>query len=385
MFHTVTFIILYYFLLKFNKISKKTMIFANFMVKCILRKFEVKEGKLLAKIISIKSEDDFNKLDEAAKSLSSGKLVAFPTETVYGLGANALDEIAVAEIFKAKGRPQDNPLIVHIAEKEDIKNLVKSVPDTAKKILDNLTPGPITIILEKNECVPDVVTAGGKTVAIRIPESKIARKLIKKAGVPVAAPSANTSGKPSPTKAEHVLEDLADKVDYVIDGGACRVGLESTVIDLTVAPPTILRPGGVTHEVLCELLGEVRGYAKDDNDIKAPKSPGMKYRHYAPNAKMTVFCGKNFREEIKKEINSKIGEKIYVLTAGDADYERVKTINCGKTAEEYSKNLFDALRSADNGGATLVLAEFPFSSGGLSTALFNRISKSCGGNIKLCE
>lgn len=339
----------------------------------------------MAKVITIKDKDDFNKLDNAASTLAAGGLVAFPTETVYGLGANALDEAAVANIFKAKGRPQDNPLIVHIAQKEDIKKLVKSVPDTAEKILDNLTPGPITIILEKSDIIPDVVTAGGKTVAVRIPESEIARELIKKAGVPVAAPSANTSGKPSPTKAEHVLQDLADKVEYIIDGGSCRVGLESTVIDLTVAPPTILRPGGVTHETLCELLGEVKGYAKSDSDITAPKSPGMKYRHYAPSCEMTVFCGQNLREEIKKEIKSNYCEKIYVLTAGDFKYENAKTINCGKTAEEYSKNLFDALRRADTLGATLIFAEFPFTSGGLTTALFNRISKSCGGNIKLCK
>lgn len=339
----------------------------------------------MAKIISIKNNDEYNKLDASAKALSSGKLVAFPTETVYGLGANALDSDAVSNIFKAKGRPQDNPLIVHIAEREDIKKLVKSVPDTAQKILDNLTPGPITIVLEKSDIVPDVVTAGGKTVAVRIPESEIARELIRRAGVPVAAPSANTSGKPSPTKAEHVAEDLSDKVEYIIDGGACRVGLESTVIDLTVTPPTILRPGGVTHETLCELLGEVRGYAKDDNDNVAPKSPGMKYRHYAPNAKMTVFCGEKCQEEIKKEINSSKDKKIFVLTAGDVYYDDAKTINCGATPEEYSKNLFDALRCADNLGAEIIFAEFPFSSGGITTALYNRILKSCGGNIKLCK
>lgn len=339
----------------------------------------------MAKIISIKNKADYNKLDVASTALSSGKLVAFPTETVYGLGANALDSVAVEKIFIAKGRPQDNPLIVHIAEREDIKKLVKSVPDTAQKILDNLTPGPITIVLEKSDIVPDVVTAGGKTVAVRIPESEIARELIRRAGVPVAAPSANTSGKPSPTKAEHVSQDLAAKVEFIIDGGSCRVGLESTVIDLTVTPPTILRPGGVTHETLCELLGEVRGYAKNDSDIVAPKSPGMKYRHYAPNAKMTVFCGEKCQEEIKKEINSSKDKKIFVLTAGENHYDLAKTINCGATPEEYSKNLFDALRCADNLGAEIIFAEFPFSSGGITTALYNRILKSCGGNIKLCK
>lgn len=339
----------------------------------------------MAEIISIKNKAEYNKLDVASHALSSGKLVAFPTETVYGLGANALDSDAVARIFIAKGRPQDNPLIVHIAEREDIKKLVKSVPDTAQKILDNLTPGPITIILEKSDIVPDIVTAGGKTVAVRIPESEIARELIKRAGVPVAAPSANTSGKPSPTKAEHVAQDLADKLEFIIDGGACRVGLESTVVDLTVTPPTILRPGGVTHEVLSELLGEVNGYSKDDSERCAPKSPGMKYRHYAPNAKMTVFCGENIREEIEKEINSFKDKKIFVLTAGERCYDMAKNLNCGATPEEYSKNLFDALRRADTLGAEIIFAEFPFSSGGITTALYNRILKSCGGNIKLCK
>lgn len=339
----------------------------------------------MGKIIKIETNKDFDKLTSPALALASGKLVAFPTETVYGLGANALDESAVASIFTAKGRPQDNPLIVHIADREDIKKIVKSVPDAAKKILDNLTPGPITIVLEKNDTIPDVVTAGGSTVAVRIPESQIARELIKRAGVPVAAPSANTSGKPSPTKAEHVAEDLFDEVEFIIDGGACRVGLESTVVDLTVTPPTILRPGGVTHEKLCELLGTVNGYSKDDSDTQAPKSPGMKYRHYAPKASMTVFCGKGCRNEIKKEIELFKNEKICVLTAGEHPYDGADTINCGATPEEYSKNLFDALRRADGKNVSVIFAEFPFSPGGITTALYNRIKKSCGGNIKSCK
>ena len=347
----------------------------------------MKSGRkgFLDKIIKINGREDFDKLDKAAKALKDGKLVAFPTETVYGLGANALDDLAVASIFKAKGRPQDNPLIVHIAEKEDIKRLVKSVPDVAKKVLDNLTPGPVTIVLEKSDIVPDVVTAGGNTVAVRIPESAIARELIKRAGVPVAAPSANTSGKPSPTKASHVYSDLAESVEYIVDGGACRVGLESTVVDLTVTPPAILRPGGVTHEELSALLGEVLGYSKNDSDETAPKSPGMKYRHYAPNGEMTVFVGVGIREEIKNEITSCEGKKIYILTAGEYGYDGAVSINCGATAEEYSKNLFDALRSADGDGADVVLAEFPFSPGGITTALYNRILKSCGGNVKICR
>ena len=339
----------------------------------------------MSKIISVISKEDYHKLDAPAHALSLGKLVAFPTETVYGLGANALDENAVANIFRAKGRPQDNPLIVHIAKKEDIYKLVKAVPQEAQKVLDSLTPGPITIILEKSDIVPNVVTAGGSTVAIRIPKSEIARELIERAGVPVAAPSANTSGKPSPTKAEHVQEDLIDSVEYIVDGGACAVGLESTVLDLTVTPPTILRPGGVTHEELLALLGEVVGYKMGESESSAPKSPGMKYRHYAPKAVMTVFKGARCQEEIKKAISSRIGEKIYILTAGKNLYDGAKVINCGETPEEYSKNLFDALRRADGLGATVIFAEFPFSSGGIVTALQNRIYKSCGGNVKLCE
>lgn len=346
---------------------------------------EIQEESLVTKVITVKSKEDFSKLNDAAAALAQGKLVAFPTETVYGLGANALNDKAVNSIFMAKGRPQDNPLIVHIAEKDDIYSLVKSVPEIAEKILDALSPGPITIILEKSEIVPDVVTAGGTTVAIRIPENEIARELIKKAGVPVAAPSANTSGRPSPTKAEHVLEDLGDAVDFVIDGGSCRVGLESTVLDLTVAPPKILRPGGVTHEELTALIGTVIGYEAGGDNVSAPKSPGMKYKHYAPKAKMTVFQGENIEKEIKNAINSSRSEKIYVLTSGEREYENAVTINCGKTPEEYSKNLFDALRCADRASAQIVFAEFPFASGGITTALFNRIYKSCGGNVKICK
>ena len=339
----------------------------------------------MSRVICVKSKEDFLKINDAARALAQGKLVAFPTETVYGLGANALDDAAVASIFSAKGRPQDNPLIVHIAEKDDIYRLVKSVPEIAEKILDTLSPGPITIILEKSDIVPAVVTAGGETVAIRIPENEIARELIRQAGVPVAAPSANTSGRPSPTKAEHVLEDLGSAVEFIIDGGSCRVGLESTVLDLTVTPPKILRPGGVTHEELTALIGTVIGYEAGGDNVTAPKSPGMKYKHYAPKAKMTVFKGENIEKEIKSAINSCKNEKIYVLTAGKKEYENATAINCGKTPQEYSKNLFDALRCADREGAKIVFAEFPFSSGGITTALFNRIYKSCGGNVKICK
>lgn len=337
-----------------------------------------------AKVIEIKSKAELNKLDEAAKALFMGELVAFPTETVYGLGGNALSGETVKKIYAAKGRPSDNPLIVHIANKEDVYKLAKTVPEKAEKILDALCPGPITMVLLKSDIVPDEVTAGGKTVAIRIPENEIARELILKSGVPVAAPSANVSGRPSPTRAEHVIEDLGDRIAYVVDGGACDVGLESTVVDLTVDPPRILRPGGVTQEMLSSLLGEVLGYAPKDADETAPKSPGMKYKHYAPSAPLTVFDGENCREEIKNAILKETGKKIVVLTAGATTYENARVLSLGEEEAAYSANLFDALRRADEMKADLIFAELPFEQGGIATAIRNRIYKSAGGNVVLC-
>lgn len=338
-----------------------------------------------AKVIKIVSEKDYEKLNIPARTLAEGGLVAFPTETVYGLGGNALFSDTVSKIYQAKGRPSDNPLIVHVASKKDVYPLVQSVTEQAEIIFDALCPGPITVVLNKSNLVPDAVTSGGSTVAIRIPENKIARTLIEKSGVPVAAPSANLSGRPSPTTADHVAEDLAEQVDYIVDGGACRVGLESTVVDLTVSPPKILRPGGVSHETLSSLLGEVIGYAPSDADNLAPKSPGMKYKHYAPKAKMTVFEGVHCRAEILKQVEENCGKKICVLAAGNTAEYPCPVIDCGETAKEYAKQLFDALRKADAQGAEWIFAELPFTGGGITTALKNRIYKSCGGNVIQCE
>lgn len=340
---------------------------------------------MTSKMIKIESTADFEKLSEPAKALAEGKLVAFPTETVYGLGGNALDAQTVKKIYGAKGRPSDNPLIVHVSSKEDVYSLAETVPENAEKILDILCPGPITIILNKSNLVPDVVTAGEKTVAIRFPENEIARELIKKSGVPVAAPSANLSGRPSPTTAAHVAEDLSDKIDYIIDGGPCRVGLESTVIDLTVTPPRILRPGGVSQETLAALLGEVTGYAPRDEDTTSPKSPGMKYKHYAPKAEMVVFEGKTCRDAILKQVTACKDKKVCVLTAGQTDLYDCDVIDCGKEPVEYAKALFGALREADALGADVIFAELPFAPGGIVTALKNRIYKSCGGNVITCK
>lgn len=212
-----------------------------------------------------------------------------------------------------------------------------------------------------------------------------ARELIKKSGVPVAAPSANLSGRPSPTTAAHVAEDLSDKIDYIIDGGPCRVGLESTVIDLTITPPRILRPGGVSQETLAALLGEVTGYAPRDEDTTSPKSPGMKYKHYAPKAEMVVFEGKTCRDAILKQVTACKDKKVCVLTAGQTDLYDCDVIDCGKEPVEYAKALFGALREADALGADVIFAELPFAPGGIVTALKNRIYKSCGGNVITCK
>lgn len=257
----------------------------------------------MTKIVRInKNDPEIELIDFAANVIREGGLVAFPTETVYGIGANSFNEEAVKKIFIAKGRPQDNPLIVHIAELEQIYDLVEDVPQKAKTLMKKFWPGPLTLIFKKSEKVPYVNTAGMDTVAIRMPSNPIAHLLIKRAEVPISAPSANVSGKPSPTDASHVIEDLYGKVDVIIDGGKCDVGVESTVLDLTEKVPVILRPGAVTLEMLKEVIGNVEVdpslLKKPKEDLK-PKSPGMKYKHYSPNAEVYIVTG-DLEKVVKK-------------------------------------------------------------------------------------
>ena len=248
---------------------------------------------------------DDNEIADAGEILRNGGLVAFPTETVYGLGASAFDSDAAKKIYAAKGRPSDNPLIVHICDKGQIKDIAEEIPESAKKVIDNFMPGPVTIILKKKSVVPNDVTAGLNTVAIRFPLHETAQKLIKAAGVPIAAPSANLSGKPSPTKAKHVVKDMTGRIDAIIDGGECNVGVESTIVDFTGEKPVILRPGGVTYD---DLKGIGLDVEIDKNILhsiaadEVPKCPGMKYKHYAPNAEVTVVEGE------KDAVQSKIKE-----------------------------------------------------------------------------
>ncbi|MDO5037557.1 MAG: L-threonylcarbamoyladenylate synthase [Tissierellia bacterium] len=340
-------------------------------------------------VIKIESLDEKDKIHQAATALGQGKLVVIPTETVYGLGAHGLREDSVKGIFEAKGRPQDNPLILHVANQDQVLDLVQAIPPAAKDCMDMFWPGPLTLIFKRSKIVPDLVTAGLETVAIRMPSHAIAHAILEEAAIPVAAPSANTSGRPSPTRVSHVLEDLDGKVDMIVDGGFTDVGIESTILDVTVDPPTILRPGGVTKEDLEDLLGTV---AEDTSHYDAesgtvPKSPGMKYRHYAPQADTTVFAGniENVAKEINRRIQENKGEKVAVLctTETQALYQGAHLLlDMGSRShlEEVAKNLFNSLRACDEAGVDRIYVEgFDFE--GLGVGIMNRLLKASGGKV----
>lgn len=330
-------------------------------------------------------------LKEAGLVLKNGGLVAFPTETVYGLGANALDDSAVKKIYKAKGRPSDNPLIVHVAEVEDVYSLADSVSEKAKALMDAFWPGPLTLIFKKKSYVPDGVTGGLDTVAVRMPSYELARTLIKLSGVPVAAPSANVSGRPSPTKGGHVIYDLNGRVDVIIDGDDCQVGLESTVLDVSGDTPMILRPGGVTKEELESVVGDVLvdpALGEHVSEGVVPKSPGMKYRHYAPNAEMVLLEGsaQSIRRVIEESDSKKIGllllsETIDVLSdLIDLNKYIVKSLGSSEDLSQGANRLFDALRSFDAEGCDMIYAEAPEEKG-IGLALYNRMKKACGNQV----
>lgn len=333
-----------------------------------------------------------DKLSEAGKVIREGGLVIFPTETVYGLGANALDDAAARKIFAAKGRPVDNPLIVHIYSREQLEDLVKEVNDTAKKAMDAFWPGPLTLIMEKSHNVPEAVTAGLNTVGVRMPKHDVALDLLRAAEVPIAAPSANISGKPSPTRLEHVLYDMAGKVNMILDGGPCEFGLESTVLDTTTNPPTILRPGGITLEMLKSVYGEValdKGLLKkEDKDFK-PRAPGMKYTHYSPDADVTVVQGEIEKvvEYIKKRLVecAKEGIKAGVLATDETckNYEGNFTISVGsrKKPITIAEGLFDSLREFDKHGIQMIFAE-AVPDNGIGLAIMNRMNKAAGFKIE---
>lgn len=336
--------------------------------------------------MKLKSSDDFSKeLENLGKIIRDGGLVAFPTETVYGLGADACNDKAVKSIYKAKGRPSDNPLIVHFSDVSEIEEYVESISDGAKKLFQKFSPGPITVILKKSDKISDAVTAGLDTVAVRIPSDEVARGFIKACGVPVAAPSANLSGKPSPTTARHVIADLDGRVDAIICGDDCKVGLESTVIDMSGEIPQILRPGGITYHQIKDILPDViidKHILKSVEENEKPKCPGMKYKHYAPDADVTVIEGdiERVREKISKLLKEHKDKKCGVMTMGKFLYDADVVINAGETNKEYAKNLFRVLREFDEEGVDIVFAEFCYDEG-FGLAVKNRLYKSAGDKV----
>lgn len=310
---------------------------------------------------------------EAANLIKKGELVAFPTETVYGLGANAFDENAVAKIFEAKGRPQDNPLIVHLSSYKDVEKVAKDIPDAFYALAKKFMPGPLTVVLSKGDSVPYRVTAGGETVAVRVPKKKWARKLIA-SSMPLAAPSANKSKHISPTTAKHTYDDLNGLIPMVLDGGPCEVGIESTVLDLTADTPTILRPGYVTEDMLLKVLHSVVTFS---GKIKIAKSPGMKYTHYAPKVYTVVA---KTRESMLAEYDKAVSEgKNPVMILRTTDEKVVKErhhVFLGKKPSDVSKNIYAAMLAAEKVFDEIIIENF--GEKGLLGSVMNRVEKSAG-------
>lgn len=321
----------------------------------------------------------------AAEILRRGGLVALPTETVYGLGANGLDEAAVAKIFLAKGRPQDNPLILHVASPDQMDALCHDVPPAAYALADTFWPGPLTMVLPARDLIPRATTAGLSTVALRCPDNAITREIIRLSGVPIAAPSANLSGKPSTTTAAHVLADHAGRIDAVVDGGPCRVGVESTIVDLTEPRPRLLRPGGVTPEQLLEVLGDLvvdkAVTAQIDRDTVV-KAPGMKYRHYAPQAPVTIVAGARERAAAYIRRRFVSGDRVLCFREELPLYEGCAPLAYGSEADAatLSAGLFSALRELDDPQVHRIYARCPVG-GGIAYAVQNRLKKAAAFQI----
>ena len=338
-------------------------------------------------------EIDINKPDQDlislfATMLADGKTVIFPTETVYGLGANALDEDAAIKIYQAKGRPSDNPLLVHVADKEDVYDLVENIDDRAKLLMDKFWPGPLTIVFKKKAIIPDRTSGGLDTVAIRMPSDQVARDLIRQAGVPIAAPSANISGRPSPTKPEHIIRDMDGRVDGILVGGPCDYGVESTIIDLSEDLAMVLRPGSITLEMLGEVLGRVDldpSLKNKDDNIRA-KAPGMKYKHYSPQAQVYIVKAddlEGFAERVDSlcEDNAKKGLKIGVMTMNyDQHSYQAKVFDLGGSDTEVAKNLFDSLISLDRESIDVAYVPY-FEERGIGVAIMNRLKKAAAYRI----
>lgn len=333
---------------------------------------------------------DKEAIDRAGKIIKEGGLVAFPTETVYGLGGDALNPSASAKIYAAKGRPSDNPLIVHIADISALEKITKEIPEAAYKLAEKYWPGPLTMIFNKSDAVPYETTGGLDTVAVRMPSNKTALAFIKAAGGYIAAPSANISGRPSPTKGSHVLEDMNGRIEMILDGGECDIGLESTIVDLTEGMPMILRPGYISIEMVREVLGKTEydpAIISDVSSNRAPKAPGMKYKHYAPKGDLTIVSGDKEKvvEYIKNRISEeKTGVKIGILASSETIrwYNADKVIDIGSLSDEdeVARHLYGALRDFDEAGIDIIYSE-EFDIGRIGQAIMNRLIKAAGHKI----
>ncbi len=334
---------------------------------------------------------DTDVMEQAGKLIAEGELVAFPTETVYGLGGDALDPDASRKIYAAKGRPSDNPLIVHIADFDDMKRVAREVPEQAKKLADAFWPGPLTMIVWKSDAVPEATTGGMQTVAVRMPNHPVALELIRRSGCLIAAPSANTSGRPSPTEAQHVAEDLSGKIAMILDGGPVGIGIESTIIDLTEEKPMILRPGYITPEMLSEVLQEEvvidPGIIAAD-DTRKPKAPGMKYKHYAPKAEMIIVDGA--QDAVIDKINELTaakraeGKKVAVIATDETKdrYDAQVILSMGKRADEdaIAQHLYKILRECDELDVGEIYSEC-FQTPRIGQAIMNRLLKAAGHTV----
>lgn len=343
------------------------------------------------KIIQLDEEHiDQAAMEEAGRVICVGGLVAFPTETVYGLGGDALNAASSGRIYAAKGRPSDNPLIVHIADMDGLEKITAQVPEIALRLAERFWPGPLTMIFKKADCVPYATTGGLDTVAVRMPSNKIARELIRTSGRYIAAPSANLSGRPSPTDAKHVIQDLYGRVDMILDGGESDIGLESTIIDLSGERPVILRPGYITEEMLGELIAGIetdKGILDMNSDI-APKAPGMKYRHYAPKGSLAIVEGE--QEQVTAYINCRLeehkaeGKRTGVIATNEtaAGYWADSVKSVGKRGDEsaIAKHLFRILREFDDEEIQIIYAE-AFESTGVGCAIMNRLLKAAGHKV----
>ena len=347
---------------------------------------------MITKIMDVSEEPiNIEYIREASEILKNGGLVAFPTETVYGLGGDATDKEASRKIYAAKGRPSDNPLIVHIADFSQLEQITENLPETARLLADAFWPGPLTMVCNKNQVIPYETTGGLDTVAVRMPNNPVALALIRESGCMIAAPSANTSGRPSPTKASHVYEDLSGKIEAILDGGAVDIGLESTIVDLTEDVVTILRPGFINMDMLREVVGEVRmdpGIVYNDKGTTSgakPKAPGMRYKHYAPKGDLTIISGEE--DTVVEKINQltrealKEGKKVGIIATSETGdrYPEGEVLVIGDRSDESSiaHNLYDILRRFDELSVDLIYSE-SFATPKMGQAIMNRLLKAAG-------